>query len=116
MKCLSSTSAYSTRAQPAAFVRARAPQSHASTNAAAASNQHAEAESASRRLVLGASAAAVLLAAADAPAQAVQGLTAGRIPGLAPDPEMDGFNMYKRPAGKSGGHGVGWSEIPQVRL
>lgn len=60
--------------------------------------------------------AALLAAAAAAlsplrPAAAVQGLTAGRIPGLSPD--SDGFNLYTRPVGKSGGHGVGWSEIPR---
>eukprot|EP00210_Caulerpa_lentillifera_P000630 g609.t1 len=44
---------------------------------------------------------------------AVQGSIAGRIPGLTEVPDEDGFLTYKRPAGKSGGHGVGWSEIPQ---
>jgi len=46
------------------------------------------------------------------PAAAVQGLTAGRIPGLSA-PDKDGFMRYTRPEGKSGGHGVGWSEIPR---
>ena len=41
-----------------------------------------------------------------------QGLTPGRIPGLG-KVDADGFRTYKRPEGKSGGHGVGWSEIPQ---
>lgn len=27
--------------------------------------------------------------------------------------EVDGFMTYTRPEGKSGGHGVGWSEIPR---
>ena len=45
-------------------------------------------------------------------AEAVQGLTAGRIPGLT-GPDADGFMRYTRPEGKSGGHGVGWSEIPR---
>ena len=27
--------------------------------------------------------------------------------------EVDGFMTYTRPEGKSGGHGVGWSEIPK---
>lgn len=44
-------------------------------------------------------------------AQAVQGLTAGRIPGLTPV-DSEGFRTYTRPEGKSGGHGIGWSEIP----
>lgn len=29
---------------------------------------------------------------------------------------MPGFGMYERPAGKSGGHGIGWSEIPQYKF
>jgi hypothetical protein len=37
----------------------------------------------------------------------------GRIPGLSKEPDADGFRLYTRPEGKSGGHGVGWSEIPQ---
>ncbi len=45
-------------------------------------------------------------------AEAVQGLTAGRIPGLT-GPDKDGYSRYTRPEGKSGGHGVGWSEIPR---
>lgn len=44
--------------------------------------------------------------------RAVQGLTAGRIPGVT-GPDSDGFFRYTRPEGKSGGHGVGWSEIPR---
>lgn len=44
-------------------------------------------------------------------AQAVQGYTAGRIPGTQPS-EIPGFLRYTRPEGKQGGHGVGWSEIP----
>ena len=46
-------------------------------------------------------------------ASAIQGLTAGRIPGLATTPDAAGFFQYQRPEGKSGGHGVGWSEIPK---
>lgn len=42
----------------------------------------------------------------------VQGLTAGRIPGVT-GPNAEGFYTYTRPEGKSGGHGVGWSEIPR---
>lgn len=45
------------------------------------------------------------------PALAIQGMTAGRLPGLS-EPDQDGFSMYMRPEGKSGGHGIGWSEIP----
>jgi hypothetical protein len=37
-------------------------------------------------------------------------MTAGRIPGFS-RLDDDGFRNYTRPEGKSGGHGVGWSEI-----
>ncbi|KAG2436767.1 hypothetical protein HXX76_006291 [Chlamydomonas incerta] len=47
------------------------------------------------------------------PANAIQGLTAGRIPGRTKEADAEGFYTYTRPEGKSGGHGVGWSEIPQ---
>jgi len=46
------------------------------------------------------------------PADAVQGYTPGRIPGLS-NLDDDGFRRYTRPEGKQGGHGVGWSEIPR---
>lgn len=36
--------------------------------------------------------------------------------GLTPDPDMPGFDVYERPSGKSGGHGIGWSEIPQYQF
>lgn len=52
---------------------------------------------------------AVVLPAEEA--QAVQGYTAGRIPGISPSDE-EGFLKYSRPLGKQGGHGIGWSEIP----
>lgn len=45
-------------------------------------------------------------------AWAIQGITAGRIPGVT-GPDADGIYTYTRPEGKSGGHGVGWSEIPR---
>lgn len=44
-------------------------------------------------------------------AKAFQGYTAGRIPGIR-ESDKDGFNVYTRPEGKQGGHGIGWSEIP----
>ncbi|KIZ01281.1 PsbP domain-containing protein 4 [Monoraphidium neglectum] len=60
-----------------------------------------------RRMTLGLVAAAPgLLAALDA--RAVQGLTAGRIPGVSAEPDSEGFYTYSRPEGKSG-----WSEIPR---
>jgi len=33
--------------------------------------------------------------------------------GLSGSPDADGYYTYLRPDGKSGGHGVGWSEIPK---
>ncbi|GFR40581.1 hypothetical protein Agub_g1161, partial [Astrephomene gubernaculifera] len=67
----------------------------------------------SRRHALAMSvAAAAGLALGVRPGKAIQGLTAGRIPGLSKDADEDGFYTYTRPEGKSGGHGVGWSEIP----
>jgi hypothetical protein len=61
---------------------------------------------------LGAAAAALALGvcSAPAPALAVQGMIAGRVPGLAPA-DANGVRRYTRPEGKSGGHGVGWTEI-----
>lgn len=35
---------------------------------------------------------------------------AGRVPGLS-DPDTEGLRTYSRPLGKSGGHGIGWSEL-----
>lgn len=32
--------------------------------------------------------------------------------GLSKEKDEAGFHTYRRPEGKSGGHGVGWSEIP----
>lgn len=37
-------------------------------------------------------------------------MTAGRVPGFS-KVNIDGFRVYSRPEAKSGGHGVGWSEI-----
>ncbi|GIL48055.1 hypothetical protein Vafri_4764 [Volvox africanus] len=71
----------------------------------------------SRRETLGLSIAAVTTVVLGArPSQAIQGLTAGRIPGLSKEPDEEGFYMYVRPEGKSGGHGVGWSEIPPYKF
>mmetsp|Transcript_53500 Transcript_53500/g.170192 ORF Transcript_53500/g.170192 Transcript_53500/m.170192 type:complete len:270 (+) Transcript_53500:308-1117(+) len=63
-----------------------------------------------RSAVALAAAAAAGIALTPERAQAVQGLEAGRIPGI--KPIGNGLYQYKRPEGKSGGHGVGWSEIP----
>mmetsp|Transcript_36520 Transcript_36520/g.65336 ORF Transcript_36520/g.65336 Transcript_36520/m.65336 type:complete len:281 (-) Transcript_36520:53-895(-) len=70
-----------------------------------------------RRAALAAALAAVpALALAPRPAQAVMGMTAGRVPGLTPVPGREGYETYIRPEGKSGGHGIGWSEIPQYKF
>jgi len=72
---------------------------------------------ASRRSVLLSAAvvaaAAVPCLSAPGPAAAIQGITAGRLPGVSKDTDAEGFLTYQRPEGKSGGHGVGWSEIPR---
>lgn len=60
----------------------------------------AAAVSLDRRALLGA-AAALAAAACQPPAWAVQGLTAGRIPGVS-GPDADGLYTYTRPEGKSG--------------
>jgi len=53
------------------------------------------------------------LASVNQQANAIQGMTAGRVPGFSDEIDERGFRKYMRPQGKSGGHGVGWSEIPQ---
>jgi hypothetical protein len=65
-----------------------------------------------RSLLVGTGAALLALDQGVGPAAAIQGLVPGRIPGLAKEADADGFRFYSRPLGKSGGHGVGWSEIP----
>ncbi|KAG1669680.1 hypothetical protein FOA52_002064 [Chlamydomonas sp. UWO 241] len=52
-------------------------------------------------------------APATPPAHAIQGLTAGRVMGISSTANEQGLYEYMRPEGKSGGHGVGWSEIPR---
>lgn len=66
----------------------------------------------SRRLLLTSAYASAMALLPSMPASAVMGMTAGRVPGLSA-PDADGYQTYKRPEGKSGGHGIGWSEIPQ---
>ena len=58
-----------------------------------------------RRAIASLTAAAAAFAALhpNNPAQAIQGLTAGRIPGIS-GPGPDGFYKYQRPEGKSGMH------------
>lgn len=70
---------------------------------AAARHEASSAEDLSRRALLAATAAvpcSLLLPAA--PAGAIQGTIAGRIPGLT-GPNGDGYYKYTRPEGKSGG-------------
>jgi len=47
------------------------------------------------------------------PRQQLLPFVCGIVPGLAGEPDADGFYTYTRPEGKSGGHGVGWSEVPR---
>ncbi|CAI5493306.1 unnamed protein product [Closterium sp. Naga37s-1] len=56
--------------------------------------------------------AALAASLAAGPANAIIPTTAvaGRVPGLS-EPDENGWRTYKRPASKSGGHGVGWSEL-----
>lgn len=62
-----------------------------------------------RAALVGLSAAA--LAVSTGNASAVQNnQVAGRIPGLS-EPDSNGVRTYRRPDGKSGGHGVGWSPM-----
>jgi hypothetical protein len=63
-----------------------------------------------RALMVGLASVAGPLAGPTGKAQALQGYTAGRIPGVSAA-DQDGFNRYRRPEGKQGGHGTGWSEI-----
>lgn len=36
--------------------------------------------------------------------------------GISGTADEEGFLQYQRPEGKSGGHGVGWSEIPRYKF
>ncbi|KAF8064524.1 PPD4 [Scenedesmus sp. PABB004] len=99
--------------QPASLAACVRPRSRPRAVAAAAAAAPDESAAVvGRRAALVGAALAVGLRGA-APACAVQGLTAGRLPGLTPEPDADGFYLYTRPEGKSGGHGVGWSEMPR---
>jgi hypothetical protein len=49
------------------------------------------------------------------PANAVMGSIAGRVPGFG-KVEEDGSMLYARPEAKSGGHGIGWTEITPYSL
>ena len=102
------------QARPAVPPREATP-AHADP-AALSSSSTADLAALPRRAALAAALGAALGALAALPAAAIQGLTAGRIPGLAPTPSADGTFLYTRPEGKSGGHGVGWSVIPRYRF
>eukprot|EP00958_Prasinococcus_capsulatus_P015460 scaffold1646_cov384-Prasinococcus_capsulatus_cf.AAC.11 len=52
------------------------------------------------------------LSSAAPSARAVNGMFAGRVPGITTELDENGFYTYTRPNGKGGGHGVGWSEFP----
>eukprot|EP00873_Tetraselmis_striata_P023051 jgi/Tetstr1/443315/TSEL_031330.t1 len=86
-------------------------------DAATGSKVEGAAPSLPRRAALAAALVALpALSGAPQPARAVMGMTAGRVPGLTPVPGREGYQQYLRPEGKSGGHGIGWSEIPQYRF
>jgi hypothetical protein len=68
------------------------------------------------RLLGGAAAAAAVALVAPLPSGAVQGLTAGRIPGLSQLPDADGLYTYTRPEGKSGAPGRNIAPIWAVLL
>jgi hypothetical protein len=84
-------------AAPAASAARVASSSNRGTSEVAAG---AAAVSLDRRALLGA-AVALAVSACQPPAWAVQGLTAGRIPGVS-GPDADGLYTYTRPEGKSG--------------
>mmetsp|Transcript_11390 Transcript_11390/g.41682 ORF Transcript_11390/g.41682 Transcript_11390/m.41682 type:complete len:292 (-) Transcript_11390:153-1028(-) len=68
-----------------------------------------------RELALGAAtlmASSAWLSSAAPSARAVNGMFAGRVPGITTELDENGFYTYTRPNGKGGGHGVGWSEFP----
>eukprot|EP00898_Chlorokybus_atmophyticus_P005295 jgi/Chlat1/5767/Chrsp387S05493 len=86
--------------------------------AAAPSSSSSSASTDRRSLLVGAASLAAAFSVSGAsvsPASAVQGLTAGRVPGLG-KPDADGYRWYVRPEGKSGGHGIGWSELEPYRF
>ena len=77
--------------------------------------ENSERDQLTRREAIFASFGAVATLSWASPSTAVQGLTAGRIPGVT-GPDSRGLYTYTRPEGKSGGHGVGWSEIPRYQF
>ncbi|CAI5954405.1 unnamed protein product [Closterium sp. NIES-64] len=101
------------RAIPKPFVAASASNQDAAPSALPAVIPATAVTPVTRRAVVALPAMAALAAslAAD-PANAIIPTTAvaGRVPGLS-EPDENGWRTYKRPASKSGGHGVGWSEL-----
>ncbi|CAI5961858.1 unnamed protein product [Closterium sp. NIES-65] len=101
------------RATPKPFVAASASNQDAAPSALPAVIPATAVTPVTRRAVVALPAMAALAAslAAD-PANAIIPTTAvaGRVPGLS-EPDENGWRTYKRPASKSGGHGVGWSEL-----
>ncbi|KAG0587247.1 hypothetical protein KC19_2G151300 [Ceratodon purpureus] len=63
-----------------------------------------------RGLVVSAAALAALALSTESASAVQQNQLAGRIPGLS-EPDANGLRTYRRPDGKSGGHGVGWSPM-----
>lgn len=110
----------------------------AASPAQAGQHEAGTATALSRRAVLSAALAIAAMPGTGLPAEAVQGYTAGRLPGMGDAHTMlchttvweqsltsppvsgvskatdaDGYYTYTRPEGKQGGHGVGWSELPR---
>jgi hypothetical protein len=95
----------SLRATFPAAARAAALQSRLPRTAVVAAVGGADALDRRRALAATLAAAAALAGGAPPRAAAIQGSTAGRIPGVT-GPGADGLFLYTRPEGKSGGHGA----------
>ncbi|CAI5470883.1 unnamed protein product [Closterium sp. Yama58-4] len=101
------------RATPKPFVAASASDQDAAPSAIPAVIPATAVAPVTRRAVVALPAMAALAASlAAGPANAIIPTTAvaGRVPGLS-EPDENGWRTYKRPSSKSGGHGVGWSEL-----
>lgn len=94
--------------------RLQAARSKAASHGAGTSESQSATSSSRRELLFSATIATSMTALGIVqPATAVQGITAGRLPGVSKEADSQGYFTYQRPEGKSGGHGVGWTEIPR---
>eukprot|EP00899_Mesostigma_viride_P019092 jgi/Mesvir1/27184/Mv07762-RA.1 len=112
--CISSSSSLLVRAKEFSLAKqrkqpGRAPKTVAYKSKAACCSNAANEEPSSRAVARRTLLLSTALALVAPSAHAVQGFTAGRIPGVVDI--GDGYIKYTRPEGKSGGHGVGWSEL-----